>query len=117
MKPDSKAADPDKVFSALADKNRRKLIELLHQGDSTLMELSGFFPDISFQALSKHIKILESAQLISKRRQGKYKILSLNRASLEQSLAWISFYANFWKESFDQLEENIQKHKAQDDTA
>lgn len=93
----------EKVFSALADKNRRKIIELLHKEDSTLLELSEEFP-VSFQALSKHIKILESADIITKKKRGKYRVLTLNRNSLKSTLEWISFYASFWNDSFDKLE-------------
>ena len=103
---DSNIIDTDAVFSALADKNRRKLVELLHKEDATLLDLSKNFP-ISFQALSKHIKILESAQILSKRKQGKYRVLSLNRNSLESSLKWISYYSDFWNESFDKLDDLI----------
>ncbi len=96
----------DKVFSALADSNRRKIIELLHYQETTLLELSESFP-FSFQALSKHIKILESAQIINKTKQGKYRILSLNKQALKSSLEWISFYSDFWNDSFDKLENLI----------
>lgn len=98
----------DKIFPALADGNRRKIIELLHQKDSTLLELSGSF-SISFQALSKHIKILENAQIVTKRIKGKYRILSLNNNSLKSSLEWISYYSSFWNASFDKLDELINK--------
>ena len=94
--------DEDAVFAALADKNRRKVVELLHQQDSTLLELANSF-DISFQALSKHIKILEKAQVLSKRPQGKYRVLLLNRAALQQSLKWMTTYSDFWTDSFDKL--------------
>ncbi|MCG8308941.1 MAG: metalloregulator ArsR/SmtB family transcription factor [Cytophagales bacterium] len=100
--------DRDKVFSALADGNRRRIIELLHERDSTLLELTGSF-SISFQALSKHIRILEDARVLTKRKQGKYRVLSLNRASLKQSLEWISYYSNFWHQSFDKLENLIDR--------
>ena len=98
--------ETDKVFSALGDKNRRKIVELLHQKDSTLLELSELFP-FSFQALSKHIKVLENAQIVQKRKQGKYRMLSLNREALKPTLRWISYYSNFWNESFDKLDEII----------
>ena len=98
-----------KVFSALADSNRRKIIELLHEDNSTLLEMSDKF-SISFQALSKHIKILEDAEIVKKTRKGKYRELSLNRLPLKRSLEWISFYANFWSESFDKLDQLINQH-------
>ena len=93
----------EKVFSALADGNRRKIIELLYADSSTLLELSEKFP-ISFQALGKHIKILEEAEIVKKVKKGKYRELSLNQNSLRQTLEWISYYSNFWKESFDKLD-------------
>lgn len=96
----------EKVFSALADKNRRKIIELLHEQDSTLLELTESF-SISFQALSRHIKVLEAAEIVRKERKGKYRVLSLNRNALKTSLEWISYYSNFWNESFDKLDDLI----------
>ncbi len=98
----------DKVFAALADKNRRKIIEILHEKDLSILEMTSSF-SISFQALSKHIKILEEARLLSKRRQGKFMICSLNKASLNTSLKWISYYSDFWNESFDKLDHLINK--------
>jgi len=104
-----------KVFSALSDGNRRRIIELLHQKDSTLLELNELF-SISFQALSKHIKILESAQLLTKKKEGKYRVLSLNRNALQLPLEWISYYSNFWNESFDKLNELIDKNNMDGDS-
>lgn len=106
--------DEDRVFAALADKNRRKVIELLHENDSTLLELSGSFP-ISFQALSKHIKILENAQLLTKQSQGKYRKLSLNRNTLKVSMKWIAYFSDFWHQSFDQLDDLINQNSQEDD--
>ena len=101
--------DTNKVFAALADPSRRRVIELLHEKDSTLLELVESF-SMSFQALSKHINILESADLLRKEKQGKYRILKLNRKALQSSLEWMSYYSNFWNESFDKLEELIDKN-------
>ena len=94
--------DQDSVFSALSDGNRRRIIELLHQKDSTLLELSESF-SISFQALSKHIKILENAHVVHKTKQGKYRVLSLNKSALKEPLEWISHHSDFWNASFDKL--------------
>lgn len=100
----------EKQFAALADGNRRKVIELLAERDSTLLELSEQFP-ISFQALSKHIKILEAAEIVSKEQQGKYKVLSLNRTALRIPLAWMAQYSDFWNASFDKLNKLIDGHE------
>ena len=103
----------EKVFTALADKNRRKIIELLHKEDSTLLKLSENFP-FSFQALSKQIKILEEASIIRKERKGKFRVLSLNRHALKESFEWVSFYSNFWETSFDRLERQLNEHESKD---
>ncbi len=96
----------DKVFSALADYNRRKIIELLQEGDSSLLELAKHF-SISFQALSKHIKILEEAGVVTKIQMGKFRIISLNRDATKPVMKWISHHFNFWNESFDRLSQSI----------
>ena len=70
------------------------------------MQLSEQFP-FSFQALSKHIKILEQANVVRKRVEGKYRILSLNKEALKVSLTWVSYYSDFWNQSFDQLDDLI----------
>ncbi len=100
----------EKIFSALADPSRRKIIEHLHVENSTLLELSENF-SISFQAVSKHIKILENADLVRKIKRGKYRELSLNRQPLIKATAWISFHANFWNDSFNNLEELINQQQ------
>jgi DNA-binding transcriptional ArsR family regulator len=106
----------EKVFSALADGNRRRIIELLSENNSTLLELSENF-SISFQALGKHIKILEDAEIVRKVKKGKYRELSLNQNSFKQALEWISYYSNFWNESFDQLDSLVNRQNKYGDTA
>jgi len=96
----------EKVFAALSDANRRRVVELLHESDSTLLELHKYF-SISFQALSKHINILADAELLIKEKKGKYKILSLNRNGMKPMLEWISYYSDFWNKSFDKLDDLI----------
>ncbi|WP_411030132.1 ArsR/SmtB family transcription factor [Spongiimicrobium sp. 3-5] len=103
----------EKVFPALADKNRRKIIELLYEKDATLLELTDSF-SVSFQALSKHIKILEDAKIVRKEKKGKYRIISLNTHALKSSFEWISHYSNFWNESFDKLDQIIRNQKHND---
>lgn len=100
----------DKIFSALADKSRRKVVEMLHEKDSSILELTQSFP-MSFQALSKHVKILEEAQIVTKKRRGKFMICSLNNHALKRSLEWISYYSNFWNESFNKLDSLIKDQK------
>jgi len=100
----------DIVFSALADQTRRNVIELLHQKDMTILDLSHSF-DMSFQALSKHIKILELAGIVNKKQDGKFRVCALNHQALSKSLQWISYYSNFWNESLSRLEIIIASNK------
>ena len=100
----------DQIFSALADKSRRKVIEMLHEKDSSILELSESF-SMSFQALSKHIKILEAAGIVNKEKQGKFSICSLDHEAMKKSLKWISCYSGFWNESFNKLDGLIRKQK------
>lgn len=106
----TKEDQTDKVFSALADKSRRKVVEMLHKKDASILELSESF-SMSFQALSKHIKILEAAGIVAKEKQGKFMICSLDHEALKKSLKWISYYSNFWNESFNKLDGLIKKEK------
>ena len=103
-------SNTDEIFSALADKTRRRVVELLHEKDSTILELTASF-SMSFQALSKHVKILENADLVRKQRQGKFYVCSLNHEALKSSLKWISYYSNFWSESFNKLDKMIKLDK------
>lgn len=105
--------DTDKVFSALADKNRRKVVELLHKKEASIQELLPFF-SVSFQGLSKHIKVLEEAQIVEKKRQGKFMICSLNRDALHTSLQWMERYSKLWNASFDTLEQLVDEEKKGD---
>ncbi len=102
------AIKKSEIFSALADPNRLRIVEILAENDSTLLELVDHF-SISFQALSKHIKVLESAGILSKKKAGKYRILALERNSLHEALLWISQYFHIWNTSFDTLYELIKK--------
>ena len=100
----------DRVFSALSDPKRRKILEILNGEDSTLLALASSF-DISFQAISKHLKILEQARLITKKKQGKYYICTYNPKRLKTAIDWISKHHLFWKENFDRLENFLDEIK------
>lgn len=106
----SQEVSEDLVFSALADKNRRQVIELLRSEEKTIQELHDSF-DFSFQALSKHIRILEEAQVLRKRKHGKFVYCSLNHIALQGPMKWISYHSSFWNDSFDQLGEIIRRQK------
>ena len=96
--------DPlDKVFMALADSSRRNIVHQLSQGEKTVTELAESFA-MSLAAVSKHIKVLEGAKVISRHRQGRSHYLRLEPVFLTEALDWISLYRYFWQRNLDDLD-------------
>lgn len=86
------AADPlDRVFTALADPTRRDLVARLADGDATLSELAAHY-DVSVQAVAKHLKVLEDAGLVTKRRDAQRRPVHLEAEVLDLMTAWIERY-------------------------
>jgi DNA-binding transcriptional ArsR family regulator len=97
------AADPlDKTFAALADPTRRSILERLARGEATPSELKEPF-SISKPAISKHLKVLERAGLITRRRDAQWRRARLEAAPLAEAVRWLESYDAFWDESFDKL--------------
>lgn len=95
--------DLDGVFRALADPTRRAIIGALSTGPKTVGELSRPF-DISLPAVSKHLKVLERARLVSRQIRGREHHCRLNPESLAPAHDWLSFYSGFWAERLDALD-------------
>ena len=100
----------DHTFAALADPTRRAIVARLAKGDATVGELAEPF-DISLPAISRHLKILEDAALISNEREGKHRRCRLERDALASVAEWIDFQRNFWNGSFDRLEARLKHTK------
>jgi DNA-binding transcriptional ArsR family regulator len=97
------AADPlDTTFAALADPTRRSILERLARGEATPTELAAPF-SISKPAISKHLKVLERAGLITRRRDAQWRRARLEAAPLAEAVRWLESYDAFWDESFDKL--------------
>lgn len=94
------------IFGALADPTRRALIERLAEGEATVSVLAEPF-DMSLAAVSKHLKVLERAGLISRGRDAQWRPCSLDAEPLEQASGWLADYRRFWEGSFDRLEQHI----------
>lgn len=92
----------DTTFAALADPTRRAILAQLARGEATVGELAHPFA-ISLPAVSRHLKVLEQATLITRRRDGQHLRCRLNAAPLATASAWLEFYRNFWSESLDRL--------------
>lgn len=101
--PTAKSDPLDLVFMALGDGTRRKMVHMLANGECTVTDLAHPF-DMSLNAVSKHIKVLENAKLVNRRIEGRVHYLSLVPEQLTGALDWISIYRHFWHRRFDQLE-------------
>ena len=95
--------DLDAVFHALADATRRAMLHQLSSGAKNISELAEPF-DMSFPAVSKHIRVLEKAGLISRKVEGRSHICQLEPTPLASADEWLSFYKGFWTKRFDALE-------------
>ncbi|MDT0302019.1 ArsR/SmtB family transcription factor [Streptomonospora wellingtoniae] len=94
------------TFAALADPTRRAILARLARGEATVNELAEPF-DISMQAISKHLKVLERAGLISRGRDAQWRPCRLERAPLESASGWIDRYREIQRDRMDRLERAI----------
>jgi DNA-binding transcriptional ArsR family regulator len=94
------------TFAALADPTRRAILARLAEGDATVNELAEPFP-ITVQAVSKHLKVLERAGLITRSREAQLRPARLDGAPLQEATEWLERYRRFWQGSFDRLDERL----------
>lgn len=93
------------TFAALADPTRRAMLARLSKGDANVSDLAApFLKNMSLPAVTKHLKVLEKAGLISKTREAQYRSCKLNGEALKLASNWMEQYRMFWEESFDRLE-------------
>ena len=91
------------VFGALADPTRRAILARLTEGDLTVAELAAPFP-VSQPAISRHLKVLEGAGLITRRRRATARLSHLEAEPLREATAWLASYREFWDERYDRLD-------------
>ena len=103
------------IFMALADPTRRHILELLSKGDATVNELAKPF-SVSLPAISKHLKVLERAGLISRGRNAQWRPCRLEAEALKEGADWMNQYRQLWEESLSHLESYVQKLQAQERT-
>jgi DNA-binding transcriptional ArsR family regulator len=104
---------PDRLnttFAALADPTRRAILARLTAGDATVLELAEPF-DMSLPAISKHLKVLERAGLISRGRDAQRRPCRIQGAPLKEATEWIDQYRRFWEGSFDRLDDYLKEMK------
>ena len=91
------------VFGALADPTRRAILTRLTKGDATVAELAAPFR-VSQPAISRHLKVLERAGLISRRRRATARLSHLEAQPLREATAWLAGYQAYWDQSYDRLD-------------
>ena len=94
----------DAVFGALADPTRRAILTRLTRGEASVLELAAPFL-ISQPAISRHLKVLERAGLISRTRRATARLSHLRAEPLREATAWLAGYRGFWEESYERLDE------------
>lgn len=96
------------TFAALADPTRRAMLARLSKGEANVSDLAKpFLKDMSLPAVTKHLKVLESAGLITKTREAQYRPCKINGEALKNASDWMEQYRVFWEESFDRLDEYL----------
>ena len=98
----------DACFSALADPTRRAILARLALGEPTVNELAEPF-DMSLPNISKHLKVLEGAGLISRSRDTQRRPCRIEPEPLKEVSAWVEAYRKFWEERFDRLDDYLQQ--------
>src|ERR1700733_6537599 len=112
---DSVAATTDSLsatFAALADPTRRAILARLASGETSVTKLAEPF-EMSMPAVSKHLKVLERAGLIARGREAQWRPCRLKAEPLREAAGWIDEYRQFWEQSFDRLDEYLQRLQAE----
>ena len=98
----------NQTFAALADPTRRRMLEQLARGNRCVTDLARPH-SMSLPAVSKHLRVLEKAGLLRRRRYGRVHQLRLEAKPLKQAALWVEEYRKFWEESFDRLAAYLEK--------
>ena len=103
----------DVVFAALADPTRRAILARLAQGEATVTELAAPFA-ISLPAISKHLKVLERAGLITRGREAQWRPCRIDAAPLKEVADWVEAYRALWDARFDRLDAYLRQLKPEE---
>lgn len=101
------------TFAALADPTRRAILAQLTKGEASVTELAQPF-EMSLPAISKHLKVLERAGLITRSREAQWRPCRLEAEPLKDIDHWLEQYRQFWEQSFDRLDEYLQELQAEE---
>lgn len=98
----------DRVFHALSDATRRAILGDLSKSEKTVTEIAKRHP-MSLAAVSKHLRVLEDARLVGRRREGSFRILRLEGEALLSAAEWIAHYRQFWNPRLDALKSFLER--------
>lgn len=97
------------IFSALADPTRRAILGRLTRGEASVSDLAKpFMGSMSLPAITKHLKVLEKAGLVTRSKNAQWRPCKLNGKPLQEAAEWMEPYRVYWEESFDRLEEYLE---------
>jgi DNA-binding transcriptional ArsR family regulator len=106
--------DLDLIFGALADATRRGIVERLGAGEATVTELAAPY-SISLPAISRHLKVLERASLITRSQQGRWRSARLSPSSLATAATWLALQERVWAERLDRLDDHLARLQDQEE--
>ena len=103
------AARLDSIFHALADPTRRSILRDVSGGEKTVGEIARPF-QLTLAAVSKHLNVLEAAELIARERRGSFQIVRLNAGNLKPAEEWLAFYEKFWTGQLESLDKYLEEN-------
>ncbi len=106
----SKTHQLDLIFHALSDSTRRAILRDISREEMSVGQIAKPHK-MSLAAVSKHLKVLESAHLIERKKQGSFQIVSLNADTLKTAEEWLAYYQQFWASRLEALQEFLEKGK------
>jgi DNA-binding transcriptional ArsR family regulator len=106
----SSTARLDSIFHALSDPTRRSILRAVSAREKTVGEIAKPYR-VSLAAVSKHLKVLESANLIHREKRGSFQVVRLNAQTLKTAEEWLSYYEKFWNQSLDALQTYFEGEK------
>jgi DNA-binding transcriptional ArsR family regulator len=114
--PERTSGDLDLLFGALADATRRGIVERLAVGEATVTELAAPF-SISLPAISRHLKVLERASLITRSQEGRWRHARLSPTSLANAAIWLTRQEQLWAERFGRLDDHLARIASEQPTS
>ena len=109
----ARRTDRPDVFHAIADPTRRRIMDLLAQGEQPVKDLAASF-SVTRPAISQHLRVLRDAGLVAERRSGRERRYSLTAEPLREVDAWVTRYARFWQAKLESLGRYLERHAPRD---